>query len=420
MSDSSLVSFVKISPHHTSGRRGQKIDSVCIHCMAGNMSVQGCGDWFSNKKAKASSNYGVDSKGRIGMYVHEKDRAWTTCSGGVDRRAVTIEVANTSKKEPYPVSDKAYEALINLLVDICRRNGIPALKWRGDKAYARRAAKGGPVTDQNMFVHRWFSSKSCPGNYLYSKHADIANEVNRRLGANVPLQGVVRPSDVVDATNYAQKTSSNTTTSVTGATQTSSNFGTSSGLSIDVTTLKPYVITITEDTKLPSKIDLSSAGVVGGVVDVGYLYSKSHTLHNSYYNKNLSKQIAWLQEQKVPFGLIATSRAWTIQEARNELKKLELAVRQYSPWLGVWIQFDSPQTSISKQDEIITLYRDELIKLGLKKRVGLYVTTTQLKHLTWSQHQNDWYLWIIDPVNSTSDIPNLLNPEFFDMEGKYI
>ena len=419
MSDSSLVSFIKISPHHTSGRRGQKIDSVCIHCMAGNMSVQGCGDWFSNKKSKASSNYGVDSKGRVGMYVHEKDRAWTTCSGGVDRRAVTIEVANTSNKEPYPVSDKAYEALINLLVDICRRNGIPALKWRGDKAYAKRAAAGGPVTDQNMFVHRWFSKKSCPGNYLYGKHSDIANEVNRRLGANVPLQGVVKPSDVVDATKYSSSASSTTSKNASGATQTSSSYGTTDGVTINVSALKPYVITLSENTKLPQKVDMTTTGVVGGVVEAGYLYNRDHSLHNSYVNSQISKQIAWLHQYNLPFGLLAVSRAHTTQEAINELKKLALVVRQYSPYLGLWVQFDSPTVSITKQDEIVVLYQDALVKLGLKKRIGMYLTPKQLQHLTWSKHQASWYLWINDHVSNLSEIPNLLTPEFFDMEGKY-
>jgi len=34
-----------------------------------------------------------------------------------------------------------------------------------------------------MTVHRWFNtSKSCPGEYLYNKHYEIAEKVNQLLG----------------------------------------------------------------------------------------------------------------------------------------------------------------------------------------------------------------------------------------------
>ena len=73
------------------------------------------------------------------------------------------------------MSDKAYAALLDLLTDICRRNGIKKLLWQGDKALI------GQVEQQNMTVHRWFAAKACPGDYLYSRHGQIAAEVNRRL-----------------------------------------------------------------------------------------------------------------------------------------------------------------------------------------------------------------------------------------------
>ena len=75
------------------------------------------------------------------------------------------------------VNDKVYAALIDLLVDICRRNGIPKLLWRGDKSLI------GQIDKQNMTVHRWFhSGKSCPGTYLYERMGKIADDVNKRLG----------------------------------------------------------------------------------------------------------------------------------------------------------------------------------------------------------------------------------------------
>lgn len=176
MSNSPLVSYTKLSPNH-SGKRKHAIDTISIHCMAGNLSVERCGELFQNKERQASSNYGIGSDGRIGLYVDEANRSWCTSSASNDNRAVTIEVANTVAKDPWPVSDAAYKSLIDLLVDICQRNGIPRLLWKGDKNLV------GQVDRQNMTVHRWFAAKACPGDWLYSRHGQIAAEVNKRLEA---------------------------------------------------------------------------------------------------------------------------------------------------------------------------------------------------------------------------------------------
>ena len=71
MSNSSLVSYTKISPNKTSPRK-HKIDTISIHCMAGNISVEACGKIFADPGRKASSNYGIGSDGRIALYVEEK------------------------------------------------------------------------------------------------------------------------------------------------------------------------------------------------------------------------------------------------------------------------------------------------------------------------------------------------------------
>lgn len=130
---------------------------------------------FAPKERQASSNYGVGVDGRIGMYCEEKDRSWCSSSGTNDHRAITIEVASDTT-EPYAVNAKAYAALLDLVTDICKRNGIKKLLWKADKSLI------GQVDKQNMTVHRWFANKSCPGTYLYNKHSEIAAEVNKRLG----------------------------------------------------------------------------------------------------------------------------------------------------------------------------------------------------------------------------------------------
>lgn len=174
MSNSSLVSYTKISPNRTSPRN-HKIDTITIHCMACDLSVERCGAVFAKRTRMASSNYGVGSDGRIAMYVEEKDRSWCSSNRANDHRAITIEVA-CEPVHPYKVTDAAMTALINLLEDICRRNDIKQLLWNGDKSLI------GQVDKQNMTVHRWFAKKACPGDYLYGKHGYIAAEVNKRLG----------------------------------------------------------------------------------------------------------------------------------------------------------------------------------------------------------------------------------------------
>ena len=174
MSNSPLVTYTKLSPNH-SGRRNHVIDTVSIHCMAGNASVETCGALFADPARKASSNYGIGSDGRIALYVDEANRSWCTSSASNDNRAVTIEVANNGGAPNWPVSDKAYAALLDLVTDICKRNGIKKLLWKGDKSLI------GQVNKQNMTVHRWFAAKACPGDYLYNRHGQIAAEVNKRL-----------------------------------------------------------------------------------------------------------------------------------------------------------------------------------------------------------------------------------------------
>lgn len=176
MSNSKLISYTKISPNRTSPRN-HKIDTVTIHCVVGQCSVETLGNIFAPTSRQASCNYGIGADGRIGMYCEEKDRSWCSSNAANDNRAITIEVASDTK-HPYAVNAKAYAALIDLLVDICKRNGIPRLVWSTSKADRVNHKNG-----CNMTVHRDYANKSCPGEYLYSRHAQIASEVNERLGS---------------------------------------------------------------------------------------------------------------------------------------------------------------------------------------------------------------------------------------------
>ena len=173
--NSKLVNYTKISPNR-SVNRNHKIDTVSIHCVVGQCSVETLGSIFASTSKEASSNYGIGYDGRIGMYVEEKDRSWCTSSASNDNRAITIEVASDTY-HPYRVNDAAYKSLIKLLVDICKRNGIKKLVWSTNKSERMNHLNG-----CNMTVHRDYANKSCPGDYLYNLHGQIAKEVNAQLG----------------------------------------------------------------------------------------------------------------------------------------------------------------------------------------------------------------------------------------------
>ena len=173
-SNSPLVTYKRITNNKTSPRN-HAIDTITIHCIVGQWTAkQGC-DYFATTDRECSANYVVGKDGSIGLSVEEKDRSWCSSSSSNDHRAITIEVASDTA-HPYAVTDEAYNALIKLVADICKRNGIKKLLWKADKSLI------GQVNKQNMTVHRWFANKSCPGEYLYSRHSDIAAKVNALLG----------------------------------------------------------------------------------------------------------------------------------------------------------------------------------------------------------------------------------------------
>lgn len=183
MSNSSLVSYTKLSPN-CSKPRNHAIDTITIHHMAGNLSIETCGAVFAKTSRKASSNYGIGSDGRVGLYVNESDRSWCSGNRANDHRAITIEVANDDagvKNGTWTVSASAYRALIKLCADICRRNGIAKLVWDPSKTNRINHTNGA-----NMTLHKDFAATGCPGQYLESKMPEIAKEVNALLSGSTP------------------------------------------------------------------------------------------------------------------------------------------------------------------------------------------------------------------------------------------
>lgn len=177
MSNSPLVTYTNITKNKTSPRN-HAIDTITIHCIVGQWTAkQGC-DYFATTDRECSANYVVGKDGSIGLSVDEADRSWCSSSRENDNRAITIEVASDTT-DPYAVTAEAYAALLDLVTDICQRNGIEKLVWSTNKTDRVNHANG-----CNMTVHRDYAAKACPGAYLYERHGAIAEEVNKRLGVS--------------------------------------------------------------------------------------------------------------------------------------------------------------------------------------------------------------------------------------------
>lgn len=186
MSNSSLVSYINISPNKSIGRKN-KIDTITPHCFVGQVDVKrGC-DIFKPVSKQASCNYVVAKDGKIGLVVEEKDRSWCSSSSYNDNRAVTVEIASDTKA-PYAITNAALHSFIELCVDVMQRNELDKLIWIPDKTKALNyTRKKGECL---ITLHRWFKNKACPGEYIISKLPYICEQVNSKFkdGSSDPVK----------------------------------------------------------------------------------------------------------------------------------------------------------------------------------------------------------------------------------------
>lgn len=180
MSNSSLVNVTVKSPNH-SGKRTHGIDRITPHCVVGQLSAEAIGGCFTSTSRQASCNYGIGTDGRVVLCVDEENRSWCSSSSANDQRAITIECAS-DKTEPYTMNSNVYTKLVELCVDICKRNSKKKLIWFRDK---NKSLSYNPSDDEMIItVHRWFANKSCPGDWLYNRLGDLAETVTSKLGGS--------------------------------------------------------------------------------------------------------------------------------------------------------------------------------------------------------------------------------------------
>ena len=145
--NSPLVAYTKLSPNH-SGQRTHSIDRITPHCVVGQCTAEGLGDWFAKSSTQASSNYGIDKDGRVGLYVEEKNRSWCSSSRANDQRAVTIECASDTT-DPYAMTGTVFDTLVTLCADICRR------KDSDPKPLLDHGKHGVVIVDEELEIRRY-------------------------------------------------------------------------------------------------------------------------------------------------------------------------------------------------------------------------------------------------------------------------
>lgn len=166
--NSPLIDFVYLTPN-ADFPRTKDISKITIHHMGGDVPLGDLGDRFAKRDVQSSSNYAIDSKGNVALYVEEANRAWTSSNRENDEEAITIEVANDEEGGSWHVSNESFNKLVELCVDICRRNGIEEIVYTGD-------------TTGNLNYHGMFDSGTeCPGPYLKSRMGALAAAINEQL-----------------------------------------------------------------------------------------------------------------------------------------------------------------------------------------------------------------------------------------------
>ena len=178
--NSSLVSYTQISPNRNSPRT-QPISKITIHHCAAVMSVEQFGNLVANPSRQMSANYCIGNDGRIGLYCPEGDRSWCSSSPWNDHRAITIEVSNDVYGEPWSISTAAYNSLIRLCVDICKRNGIKNLEFTGNQ-------------NGSLTYHYMFSSTAC----LPVKRTELLTPNGWKLLSDIQIGDIVATVHIDD------------------------------------------------------------------------------------------------------------------------------------------------------------------------------------------------------------------------------
>lgn len=188
MAYSKLVSKVIASPNHYNGRGGYKLCKFTPHHAAFICSAETLANVFVPRSRGASANYCIGNDGKIIGVVDENNGPWTSNSYSNDCQAVTVEVSNCEVGGEWKVSDAAWNSLVQLAVDVCRRNNF--------RLYYDGTPKG------SLTTHNMFAPTACPGPYLRSRMPELARTVNSILDGKKPTPEPLPQPDYTGIITY--------------------------------------------------------------------------------------------------------------------------------------------------------------------------------------------------------------------------
>ena len=371
MSNSSLATYID-SNNGNYNTRTSYISKIVIH------SAFAVGDCKTLSQIAASTpsgsfNYGIGNDGQIGLYIEERHRSWSTGNPENDNISVSIMMCNAVVNEQMPVTDAAYESLIKLCVDVCRRNFIKELKYTGD------------ARTSNLVTHSMFAHIDCPGKYLLDRYKNICERVNSEL----------KHPQLAESETYALMSQSN----------------------IVVDAINPYVVVVDEGSLGINYQDLRIAGVVGVMFSAGSYFDRDHNKKSRYINNSLKAQVEELSSSYLPYALYCEVRSKDIAEAVLECNQLYYIISKYPPKLGLWLKLNFTQNS-AMNDKIIDKYYQNIVKWGLKAKCGIYCTRDQIDRISWSDNWCEKFsLWIVEKMSAVSNLPEFETPNFFKLEN---
>lgn len=138
-----------LDKHFSEGRGGKPVSFVGIHYNAGNLTVEGCYSVWQTREA--SAHIQVESSGRSGQLVWDRDTAWALGNFDKNQRSINIEHANMADGT---ITEQALDVGAHIVAGYCKLYGLGRPEW-----------------GVNVIPHKAISPTSCPGE-IYGSQKD--------------------------------------------------------------------------------------------------------------------------------------------------------------------------------------------------------------------------------------------------------
>ena len=138
-----------LDKHFSEGRGGKPVSFVGIHYNAGNLTVEGCYSVWQTREA--SAHIQVESSGRSGQLVWDRDTAWALGNFDKNQRSINIEHANMADGT---ITEQALDVGAHIVAGYCKLYGLGRPEW-----------------GVNVIPHKAISPTSCPGQ-IYGSQKD--------------------------------------------------------------------------------------------------------------------------------------------------------------------------------------------------------------------------------------------------------